>query len=170
MNLSSLGGFNPSQIQQKIFQKFDADQSGGVSLDELKKAGPPPGAPEGLDVTKLFSTLDKDGDGQLAQTELKPPSGGPSGLSSEVLSSLFSSNAEAEDPLLSLFKQPDASTSKTAADLSQLIDVLKQLGGNDDSSSSQSSSGGAYSFSSVGDVYQTLLKSLNVEGTEKAFA
>jgi hypothetical protein len=132
MNISGMGSMSPQmmqQMQQKMFAKADADQSGAISLEEFGKAGPgQAGAAKGADAQKMFAKLDADGDGNLTQAEMKPPNGLSTGTMSgllqmqtgndEMLLQLFSDNKSAKDEA----RTPDA---KASNDLSaQLLELL----------------------------------------------
>ncbi|NBX66797.1 MAG: hypothetical protein EBQ96_07365 [Proteobacteria bacterium] len=68
----SFFGADFSAQRQALFQKADANGSGGLSLEEFKSIGPkganaPQGAPSATDV---FSKFDANSDGELTQSEL----------------------------------------------------------------------------------------------------
>jgi hypothetical protein len=138
MNVSgmgSMGGMSPAQMQQmqqKMFAKADADQSGGISLQEFSNTGQAEksdasGRANGMDASKMFSKLDADGDGQLTQTEMKPPQDGRGKLSPEMISAMLgmqggggpggagSAGGSAEgDMLVQLFASSAEETSQTS--------------------------------------------------------
>ena len=166
MSVQGLGGFNPAQFQQRLFQQADADKSGGVSLEELTSVKAPPGAPQGVDAAEIFARLDGDGDGSLSQSELKaPPFGNPSGLSGEALSGLFASDAEGSDgisALLDLLSSSSEETSNSSSNSTSLVDLLKQIDEDSRSNFSQSKTGVSSDFrSSISNVYDTILGALS---------
>ena len=61
-----------SAMRQAMFQKADADSSGGLSLEEFQAMGPKDGkAPQGApSVSDIFASIDTDSDGSVTQTEL----------------------------------------------------------------------------------------------------
>ncbi len=61
-----------SAMRQAMFQKADADSSGGLSLEEFQAVGPKDGqAPQGApSVSDIFASIDTDSDGSVTQTEL----------------------------------------------------------------------------------------------------
>jgi hypothetical protein len=159
--MSSMGGMSPAQMQQmqqKMFAKADADQSGGISLQEFTNTdqaakSDASGRANGMDASKMFSKLDADGDGQLTQTEMKPPQDGRGKLSPEMMSAMLgmqgaggpagagSAGGSAEgDMLLQLFAQKEDDTSQTTQTtssdetaasteqdlISQLLDMMDQ--------------------------------------------
>ncbi len=93
INAFSYGGANPSNVQQagsngrpdpqKIFDRLDADKSGGLTAAELE------GSRFGARLESAFSQIDTDGDATLTTAELKafreengpppPPPGGGRG-------------------------------------------------------------------------------------------
>ncbi|MBR0679371.1 hypothetical protein GXW74_02640 [Roseomonas eburnea] len=84
-------------MRERMFARADSDGSGGLSVDEFKAMGPPPGGPppggpppggagaasstegsanaaatsESDAVQSLFNSLDTDGDGTVSQAELE---------------------------------------------------------------------------------------------------
>lgn len=62
-------------VEQQVMGGLDADQDGGVSFDELAKAGKAGASPADLAARRaFFSQGDKDGNGVLSQTELRSTS------------------------------------------------------------------------------------------------
>lgn len=101
MQISGVGfGMDTEAIRQKMFSRFDADGSGGLSLDEFTEAHDnrpaKPGSVEGArSVDEIFSEIDTNGDGELTEEELlahrqnNPSRGAPGGMmSSEMFASL----------------------------------------------------------------------------------
>jgi hypothetical protein len=75
MNIGSIGAMPDfSQLRQALFQRADADGSGGVSLEEFEQLGKNDqagrvarqNAPSAAD---MFAKLDGDGDGSVTQSE-----------------------------------------------------------------------------------------------------
>jgi Ca2+-binding EF-hand superfamily protein len=90
MSVGSIGGGSSvnaaflQQMREQMFAKADADQSGGVSLDEFKALGQKhsQGVQAGQNMPsaeEIFASMDADGDGSLSMDEMKPPEGGPRG-------------------------------------------------------------------------------------------
>jgi hypothetical protein len=104
-------------MQQRMFQRADADQSGGISLDEFNQIQPPgaegSSSTQGADRSKMFAKLDADGDGSLTQAEMKPPQEAMSMFSGGTMSALMdiqgggSSSGSPEDYLLQLLQESD---------------------------------------------------------------
>jgi Ca2+-binding EF-hand superfamily protein len=77
---SATGGFSalralPSEEQRKQqFLKADTDGSGGLSVEEFEQLGPPPELAKlggsGPSAKDLFKRFDRDGNGELTQTEI----------------------------------------------------------------------------------------------------
>jgi EF hand len=74
------GGGMPSmdamrQMQQKMFNKADADASGGLDATEFEQAmkNSPMGGqgPAGMSAADAFKKIDGDGNGQVSQTEME---------------------------------------------------------------------------------------------------
>ena len=71
MQVQCLGGFDMNAMKEKMFSKADADKSGGVSLDELKKmSAEGPQASRSGKPEDLFKAADADGNGELSKDEL----------------------------------------------------------------------------------------------------
>lgn len=70
MSIDSLSSGSVSEFVQSIFSKIDADQSGGVSLDEVLKATDGSNLDRST-VASVFAEADGDGDGQLSASELQ---------------------------------------------------------------------------------------------------
>jgi Ca2+-binding EF-hand superfamily protein len=73
MEISGLSSFNLQEMKQRIFNKFDGDSDGKLSIEEFKAFPTPNGSgilgdTQGIEDT--FAQLDKDGDNQLTQEEL----------------------------------------------------------------------------------------------------
>ena len=77
--ITSLGNASAAMAGQSIrlarqFDRMDADQSGSISLDELKAAGqklPPRHNKPAPDLEALFCKIDADANGGLTAEELK---------------------------------------------------------------------------------------------------
>ena len=70
MSIGSLSSGSVSEFVQSIFSKIDADQSGGVSLDEMLKATDGSNLDQST-VASVFAEADGDGDGELSASELQ---------------------------------------------------------------------------------------------------
>lgn len=68
------GGADPAQFKKALFDKLDADGSGGVDSSEidklLSKLGQRSGSTTATDNANTFSQMDGDGDGSLSADEL----------------------------------------------------------------------------------------------------
>ena len=111
MNISGNMPMKPMPSQQQMQERFiqaDSDESGGLTIEEMKAA-----APEGKDLSKLeqhFSRMDTNGDGEVTSaeqqqamedrmTKLESRAGGNGGYQSslandDMLTDLFNSIAE----------------------------------------------------------------------------
>lgn len=129
MNISGMGGMDTSKMMQmmnrmkeQMFSKADADQSGGLSIEEFGQAGPASQAKKSSDeIGKMFAKLDADQDGQLTKAEMeqaKPPN---NGLSDTTMSALFEMMGQSSG------KEKGASGVAAGDDMtSYLLDMMSQ--------------------------------------------
>jgi Ca2+-binding EF-hand superfamily protein len=139
------GSGNSAMLQQmqamrsQMFQKADADKSGGLNLDEFKVAGQNmPGGTQGSKsagkVEEAFKKIDTNGDGNLTSDEMEAfkPKFDMNSMSA-LLGAQEASQSAGSDPaneLLKMLNSQDAnesggSQSSEADDLvSQLMDML----------------------------------------------
>ena len=112
MQISSLGGGHAAamiqQVRERAFARADADQSGGLSLEEFKAVSPRGRAGSAEDTAAsagtrtrptaetVFASIDADGDGSLTAQEMaaaRPPGGfgppGSRGLGGSTLAALL---------------------------------------------------------------------------------
>lgn len=71
MNISGFGGFQPTEIQQKMQDRFsalDTDQSGSLTLEEVKASSETTGA-DASKIENMFSRFDANGDGEVTAQE-----------------------------------------------------------------------------------------------------
>ncbi|HJV40589.1 hypothetical protein [Caulobacter sp.] len=78
------------QLYQRLFDHLDVDKSDGLSLDELKTAGP-----DSQDYASTFKTLDADTDGKISRAEM---TGSSVTLSNDTLSALVEAQAASRSP------------------------------------------------------------------------
>jgi len=143
MSIASISGGTPDfsalraqfeEARNAKFASFDADESGGLSLDELKEAqaNSPFAAAKGgnsKSVDEIFASLDADGNGEVSSSEFsaaKPPSGGPIGAGSfspEMFLGLLSAQEESLSGGASIV---DLFTS-TTPDESEEVDLVDAL-------------------------------------------
>lgn len=124
-SVSSMLNQQMQQARQDMFKKADADDSGGLTLEEFSAAGPTDADGNKIDppagaasVEEMFASLDTDGDGILSQSEMeagKPeqPDGSKAGfsqnnlMSGEMMTELFSS-FESEEEVEAFFTAADS--------------------------------------------------------------
>lgn len=78
------------QLYQRLFDHLDVDKSDGLSLDELKTAGP-----DSQDYASTFKALDADTDGKISRAEM---TGSSVPLSNDTLSALVEAQAASGSP------------------------------------------------------------------------
>jgi Ca2+-binding EF-hand superfamily protein len=139
------GSGNSAMLQQmqamrnQMFQKADADKSGGINLDEFKTAGQnmpvgAKGAQAPQNAEKAFAKIDTNGDGNLTSDEMEAfkPKFDASSMSA-LLGAQESSQSEETDPATTLLNilngnsdGKSGSTQSTSADdlVSELMDML----------------------------------------------
>jgi Ca2+-binding EF-hand superfamily protein len=110
--VQSLGG--SSAIATQIYAVLDSDGNGSVGLADLAAALPPPPPPHFTDIAQdMLSTIDSDGDGELADSELD-----------DLADSLGVSSAETQAVLQTLDSNGDGAL--TVDELAQQLQAMFQ--------------------------------------------
>lgn len=144
MTSISSGSLSSALLQQMqqarlaMFQKADTDESGGLSLEEFKAAGPkdeqgnaiapPSGAPS---VEDIFASLDSDGDGSLTQSEMDAGFGQKTGqnnqqslLSSDMMTHLLSQLSDEETQSIFSTADQDGDGSLTQEEFDAAVETI----------------------------------------------
>lgn len=133
------------QMQHKGIEKFDANASGGLSVDEFAslqaKAAQRMGGAEGAqDIETAFATIDKDGSGEITSSEMQAHRQSMMQQQAEgtgQLQNLFSSDLLAQ--LLQLQEsESESSSDQQKADSSTSTDWLDDIFNGDEENSDAS--------------------------------